>query len=141
MHNFTPWSALAGGMMIGLAASLMLIGAGRVTGISGMLSGLLQPVRGDIAWRALFMVGLLIAGAAAFILEPAQIGASPRSLGLIAVAGLLVGAGTRIGNGCTSGHGVCGISRMSPRSLIATVTFIASGVLVVFLTRLLGGAS
>ena len=141
MHDFTPWSALAGGIMIGLAASLMLVGSGRVTGISGMLSGLLQPVRGDIAWRALFMVGLLIAGAVAHVVAPAQLGASPRSLGLIAVAGLLVGAGTRIGNGCTSGHGVCGISRLSPRSLIATVTFIASGVLAVLVTRLLGGAS
>ena len=141
MHNFTPWSALAGGMMIGLAASLMLIGSGRVTGISGMLSGLLQPVRGDIAWRALFMIGLLVAGAVAYITTPEQIGASPRSLALIVVAGLLVGAGTRIGNGCTSGHGVCGISRLSPRSLIATLTFIASGVIAVLVTRLLGGAS
>ena len=141
MHNFTPWSALAGGMMIGLAASLMLIGSGRVTGISGMLSGLLQPVRGDIGWRALFMLGLLLAGAVAYVATPDQLGASPRSLGLIAVAGLLVGVGTRIGNGCTSGHGVCGISRLSPRSLIATLTFIASGVIAVLLTRLLGGAS
>lgn len=141
MHNFTPWSALAGGMMIGLAASLMLIGSGRVTGISGMLSGLLQPVRGDIAWRVLFMIGLLVAGAVAYITTPERIGASPRSLALIAVAGLLVGAGTRIGNGCTSGHGVCGISRLSPRSLIATLTFIASGVIAVLFTRLLGGAS
>jgi len=140
--SFAPFTAgIAGGMMIGLAASLMLIGSGRVTGISGMLSGLLQPVRGDIAWRALFMVGLLIAGTVAYFVEPAQIGASPRSLALIAVAGLLVGVGTRIGNGCTSGHGVCGISRLSPRSLIATATFIASGVLAVFLTRWLGGGS
>jgi uncharacterized membrane protein YedE/YeeE len=127
--------------MIGLAASFVLIATGRVTGISGMLSGLLLPVRGDVAWRAFFMVGLLVAGAVAYAIEPDQIGGSPRSLGLIALAGLLVGAGTRIGNGCTSGHGVCGISRLSPRSLIATVTFIASGVVVVMVTRLLGGDS
>jgi uncharacterized protein len=141
MHDFTPWSALAGGALIGLAASLLLLANGRIAGISGILSGLLVRQRGDVAWRALFVAGLLIAGLTAWLLSPAHLGASPRSLATIAVAGLLVGVGTRIGNGCTSGHGVCGLSRLSPRSLAATLTFIASGVVAVLVTRLLGGGS
>jgi len=141
MHHFTPWSALAGGALIGLAASLLLVALGRVAGISGILSGLLMPVRGDIAWRALFVVGLLLSGLVARVLSPELVTTSPRSMLTIAAAGLLVGVGTRLGNGCTSGHGVCGISRASPRSLVATVTFIASGIVAVLLTRLLGGGA
>ena len=141
MHDFTPWSALAGGALIGLAASLLLLANGRIAGISGILSGLLVRVPGDVAWRALFVAGLLGAGLLAQQLSPELLGVSPRSLGAIAVAGLLVGVGTRLGNGCTSGHGVCGLSRLSPRSFAATVTFIATGVLAVAMTRLLGGAS
>jgi uncharacterized membrane protein YedE/YeeE len=140
MHDFTPWSALAGGALIGLAASLLLLANGRIAGISGILSGMLVRQRGDVAWRALFVAGLVIAGLVAQLLSPAQLGSSPRSLVMLAAAGLLVGVGTRLGNGCTSGHGVCGLSRLSPRSLAATLTFIASGVLAVLATRLLGGA-
>jgi hypothetical protein len=127
MHDLTPWSALAGGALIGISASLLLLANGRVAGVSGMLGGVLVPTRGDVAWRIWFLAGLLIAGALAAVVAPAALGASPRSLPLIGVAGLLVGVGTRLGNGCTSGHGVCGISRLAPRSIAATVTFIAAG--------------
>jgi uncharacterized protein len=141
MHDFTPLPALIGGILIGLAATVLLVGSGRVAGISGILGGLLLPTRGDRQWRALFIVGLLIAGGVAAWLAPERIGASPRSLPVLALAGLLVGVGTRLGNGCTSGHGVCGLSRFSPRSLAATLTFIAVGMIVVYALRALGAAT
>jgi uncharacterized protein len=141
MHDFTPWSALAGGALIGLAASLLLLGNGRIAGISGILSGLLVRQPGDVSWRGWFLGGLLLAGLVGQLIAPESIGLSPRSLALTAAAGLLVGVGTRIGNGCTSGHGVCGLSRLSLRSLAATATFIASGIAAVFVVRVLGGAS
>ncbi len=139
MHPFTPWSALAGGALIGLAASVLLALNGRVAGISGILGGLLVPVRGDVAWRALFLAGLGAGALLVLILAPSSFGASPRGLGTLAVAGALVGAGTRLGNGCTSGHGVCGLSRLSVRSLVATLTFIATGAATVTAARVLGG--
>ena len=105
-----------------------------------MLGGLLAPTRGDVAWRALFLFGMIAAGGAAVVLAPQTFGASPRNLLALAVAGLLVGIGTRIGNGCTSGHGVCGLSRFSVRSLVATLTFMGTGVLTVLLLRIVGGA-
>lgn len=138
MHDFTPWSALAGGALIGLAASILLLALGRIAGISGLLGGLLFPTRGDVSWRAAFLAGLVIAGAAVWALWPTSFGASPRGLGFAIVAGLLVGAGTRLGNGCTSGHGVCGLSRLSVRSLAATVTFIGAGMATVTMLRMLG---
>lgn len=141
MYDFTPFRALAGGALIGLAASLLLIGNGKIAGVSGIFGGILRPVRGDIAWRLLFLVGLLGAGALAMLIEPSAIGASPRSLAMLGAAGALVGIGTRIGNGCTSGHGVCGISRLSTRSIIATLTFMATGIATATLLRILGGAS
>lgn len=141
MHDFTPWQALAGGALIGLAASILLLGSGRVAGISGILGGLLTPTRGDVLWRALFVLGLLSAGAAAAVWTPDAIGGTPRSWPTLVIAGLLVGVGTRLGNGCTSGHGVCGISRLSPRSLMATVTFILAGMISVRLVAWLGGLS
>jgi uncharacterized protein len=141
MHDFTPIPALAGGALIGLAASLLLVAAGRIAGISGITGGLLFPARGDVRWRTLFLLGLVAAGIFAVLLAPGSIGTSPRSLPVLAVAGLLVGIGTRLGNGCTSGHGVCGISRLAPRSISATVVFMAAGMLSVLLTRWLGGAS
>jgi len=134
-------NALAGGALIGLAASLLLWLNGRVVGVSGMLGGLLRPVRGDVLWRVLALVGLVLAGVATMAIAPEQIGRSPRSLAVLALAGLCVGIGTRLGNGCTSGHGVCGVSRLSPRSLVATGTFIATGVLTVLVFRMLVGAS
>lgn len=138
--QLTPYSALAGGALIGLAASLLLIASGRIAGISGIVGGLLVPKVGDRAWRLLFVIGLLGAGLAMAALMPGAM-TTPRSLGWIALAGVLVGVGTRLGNGCTSGHGVCGISRLAPRSLVATMTFMATGVAAATLLRWLGAAS
>ena len=113
MEHFTPWSALAGGALIGLAASILLMLNGRVAGISCIVGGLVRPRAGDTAWRMAFTAGLLAAGALVFVL-PESIGApSTRSLGAVGVAGLVVGFGVRMGRGCTSGHGVCGLSRLS----------------------------
>ena len=141
MTVFTPYASLAGGALVGLAASLLLIGHGRVAGISGIASNALLGKAGDRAWRAAFLLGLLFAGVLAALLAPGAVGDSPRSLGAIAAAGLLVGVGTRLGSGCTSGHGVCGVSRLSPRSLVATLTFLLSGGLTVALWRWLGGGA
>jgi uncharacterized membrane protein YedE/YeeE len=138
MHNFTPISALLGGGLIGLGASVLLLGSGRVAGISGVLGGILKRATGDVLWRVLFLLGLLSAGAVAALWAPASLGASPRSLPTLIAAGLLVGVGTRLGNGCTSGHGVCGISRFSIRSITATIVFIAAGMLSVRLVAALG---
>ncbi|MFY1018178.1 hypothetical protein FIV02_01735 [Pseudomonas sp. THAF187a] len=138
--SFTPWSALAGGALIGLAAAIFALANGRVAGISGLLGSLLQRNAEGRGEKAAFVVGLLLAPLlwGLFRALPAvhfEVG----SLGLI-VAGLLVGIGTRYGSGCTSGHGVCGISRLSPRSLVATLCFMASGFATVFVLRhLLGG--
>ncbi len=137
--EFTPLAALAGGLMIGLAAALLLLGNGRTAGVSGIVGGLVRPLRGDVAWRVAFVAGLVLAGAAAFVLRPELIAPSPRPLGALALAGLLVGVGTRVGGGCTSGHGVCGIGRGSRRSLVATAVFVAAGVLTVTLLRVGGG--
>lgn len=141
MEVLSFWQPLAGGVLIGIAASLLLWLNGRVVGVSGMLGGLLAPVRGDVAWRAFALLGLVIAGLGGVLIAPQQLGHSPRSLGLLALAGLCVGAGTRLANGCTSGHGVCGVSRLSPRSLIATVAFLSTGVLTVLALRWLGVGS
>ncbi|MBZ4333583.1 YeeE/YedE family protein [Corallococcus interemptor] len=130
---------LLGGALIGLSASLLLLANGRVAGISGVVGSLLAPVRGDIAWRVLFLAGLLTGGLLLVVVRPGAFPA-PASLGtggalLLGVAGLLVGFGSRLGNGCTSGHGVCGVSRGSARSIAATLTFMATGILTVFLVR------
>ena len=138
-NAFTPWSALAGGALIGVAAAMFALLNGRIAGISGVLGGLLKPVRGDIAWRAAFVLGLVGAP-----LVYASFTALPRlhidaGYEALVVAGLLVGIGTRYGSGCTSGHGVCGLSRGSPRSLVATVAFMGAGFLAVFVLRHLLG--
>ena len=132
---FTPWTALIGGMLIGLAAAMFALLNGRVAGISGVLGGLLKPMRGDVGWRVAFIGGLVVAplGYGLFATLPAvQIDASYVAL---VVAGLLVGVGTRYGSGCTSGHGVCGLSRLSPRALVATLTFMGAGFVTVFVLR------
>lgn len=130
---------LLGGALIGLSASVLLLANGRVAGISGVVGSLLAPVRGDIAWRVLFFGGLLTGGLLLAWLRPASFAApaslSPGGVALLVAAGLLVGFGSRLGNGCTSGHGVCGISRGSARSIAATLTFMATGILTVFLAR------
>jgi uncharacterized membrane protein YedE/YeeE len=130
--------ALLGGALIGLAASAMMLFVGRIAGISGILGGVLSPARGDVAWRLFFLAGLLVAGVIVVVVAPSAIrAASGRSLGMIAAAGLIVGIGTRMGSGCTSGHGVCGLSRFSPRSLVATLTFIGVGIGTATLVRIL----
>jgi uncharacterized protein len=139
LPHFTPLAALAGGLLIGLAAALLVLGNGRVAGISGILGGLLDTASNDRAWRAAFVLGL--AAAPWFFrtvakLPAVTIDASPM---VLVVAGLLVGIGTRYASGCTSGHGVCGISRGSPRSLAATAVFMAMGFAIVFVTRHLLG--
>ena len=142
MEHFTPISSLLGGVLIGLAASILLLCNGRVAGISGILGGALNPAPGDTLWRLMFLLGLLTTGAAAVLLRPQAFLAAPtRSLFVLTLAGFLVGYGARLGNGCTSGHGVCGVGRLSPRSLVATATFIAAGAITVFIVQhLLGGA-
>jgi len=138
--NFTPWSSLAGGALIGLAASLFVVANGRIAGISGLIGSLLQRGSEGAGEKSLFLLGLLIAPLlwGLFAALP-QIEFQSGGVGLIA-AGVLVGIGTRYGSGCTSGHGVCGISRLSPRSMVATACFMFSGFTTVFVLRhLLGG--
>lgn len=133
--TFTPWSSLAGGVLIGLAVAMFLLINGRIAGISGILGGLLRPVKSDIGWRAAFVAGLIfspILFSVAAPLPAVQIDADAASLIL---AGLLVGIGTRYGSGCTSGHGVCGLSRRSPRSMVATAMFMLAGFVAVFITH------
>lgn len=131
--------ALFGGVLIGLSVSLMLLWNGRVTGISGIINGVLTPAKGDTGWRVLFVVGLILGGLTLKILNPNVFSGGLATEGwTTVVAGLLVGFGTVMGSGCTSGHGVCGISRMSPRSLVATVLFIAAGIVSVLIFRKLG---
>ena len=139
-NAFTPWASLAGGVVIGIAAAMLILINGRIAGISGVLGGLLRPVRGDTAWRAAFIAGLV--GAPLLYALVAQLPRPHIDAGYAALvaAGLLVGIGTRYGSGCTSGHGVCGISRLSPRSLVATAAFMAAGFVTVYVVRHLIGA-
>ena len=140
MHNFTPLSALLGGILIGLSASAMLVLDGKIAGISGILGGVLKPIKGDTHWRICFLLGLLAGGLMLRVLLPsAYVFGLIRSYPILILAGLLVGFGTRLGSGCTSGHGVCGVSRLSPRSLVATGTFIFTGAVTVYLVNHLMG--
>jgi len=140
MGSFTPLSALAGGLLIGTGAATLLIFNGKILGISGILGGLIQRDYRDVPWRIAFLAGLIVAP----MLYAAFGGDLPSieiesSAGLLVLAGLLVGFGTRLGAGCTSGHGVCGIGRGSPRSLVATAIFLTVAMATVFITRHLGG--
>lgn len=136
MNDFTPIPAFLGGTLIGLAAALLLAFNGRIAGISGIFGGVLLPKPGEVRWRAFFLAGLVLGGLALRAFHP---GAFPAEISggvpAIALAGLLVGFGTSLGSGCTSGHGVCGLSRFSARSLVATLTFMATGALTVFVVR------
>lgn len=139
-NHFTPFTALAGGVLIGIAAAMFVLLNGRIAGISGVLGGLLGASRGDVVWRVAFILGLVGAPLVYLLfaaLPRLQIDAG---YGALILAGLLVGIGTRYGAGCTSGHGVCGLSRLSPRSLVATVAFMGAGFATVFVTRHLLGA-
>ncbi|MRG90968.1 YeeE/YedE family protein [Polyangium spumosum] len=140
MQGFTPLPALLGGMLIGLSASVLLLWNGRIAGISGMVAGIVLPGSSERSERLLFLLGMLGGGGVLLALRPESFppaGSIPISFAV--AAGLLVGFGTRLGNGCTSGHGVCGLSRLSARSLVATLTFMATGILTVFLARTFGG--
>lgn len=133
--HFTPWASLGGGLLIGFSAALLILMNGRIAGISGILGGLLRPVTGDIGWRIAFVLGLTLAPLAYMLFRPLPETQIDAGLTVIGIAGLLVGIGTRYGSGCTSGHGVCGISRLSPRSLVATAAFMLAGFATVFVVR------
>ncbi|PSW18154.1 hypothetical protein C9I98_17370 [Photobacterium sanctipauli] len=132
--NFTiPWDALLGGMLLGVSAVLLLLMSGRIAGISGIVSGLLQPKSGETSWRGLFVIGMVASGAAAPLIGFSLPEALPvSSLLWVSLAGLLVGFGSKLGNGCTSGHGICGMGRFSTRSIIATCTFMVVAMVTVF---------
>jgi uncharacterized protein len=136
MENFTPLSGLIGGLLIGSASALLLLVNGRISGISGIVGGLLAPKAADAGWRVVFVAGLLLG---AFVYMLATGGTIPvrieASLPVLVAAGLLVGFGTRLGSGCTSGHGLCGVARLSRRSIVATSVFFGVAMLTVFLTR------
>jgi uncharacterized protein len=141
MHDFTPFSSLIGGLLIGVAASLYLWTHGRVTGISGIYAGALRRGTTDRRARWFFLAGLVIAAMVVRIVHPAAFESSwTASLPLALAAGVLVGVGTQLGNGCTSGHGVCGLSRLSRRSLAATLTFMGTAAITVFVVRHVIGA-
>ena len=134
-NAFTPWSSMGGGMLIGLAAAMFVLLNGRIAGISGVLGGLLSPVQGDVLWRLAFVGGIIAAPSTYSIFQTLpQVQIDADYAALIA-AGLLVGVGTRYGSGCTSGHGVCGLSRLSLRSLAATAIFMGAGFVTVYVVR------
>jgi uncharacterized membrane protein YedE/YeeE len=134
-NNFTPWSALAGGALIGISAALFILLNGRIAGITGIVGGLFKPAKGDVSWRIAFTLGLIIAPIVWLLFSPLPVITIDADYDLLIVAGLIVGFGARLGSGCTSGHGVCGISRLSPRSIIATFTFMGTGFLTVLIAR------
>lgn len=133
--HFTPDTALAGGVLIGIAVASFVLLTGRIAGISGVLGGLLQPLRGDVGWRVAFVAGLMLAPWLYRLLAPLPPLVIDAGFARLVLAGLLVGVGTRYAGGCTSGHGVCGVSRLSPRSLVATASFMAAGFATVFVVR------
>jgi uncharacterized membrane protein YedE/YeeE len=134
-NHFTPWASLAGGVLLGLASALFVLFSGRLLGISGILGGLIRPPSGDTGWRLAFLAGLLVAPAVWALFAAPETPRIEASGTVLLVAGLLVGWGTRYGSGCTSGHGVCGLSRLSPRSLAATLAFMGTGFATVYVVR------
>ncbi len=133
--SFTPWSAVIGGTIIGVATAMFALVTGRIAGISGLVGGLMRPSYPDLAWRVAFVLGLLLAPVVYSRIAELPAIAIDANYTTIIVAGLLVGVGTRYGAGCTSGHGVCGVSRVSPRSLVATLLFMTAGFATVFMVR------
>ncbi|MEY4439259.1 MAG: hypothetical protein RIQ36_723 [Pseudomonadota bacterium] len=136
--HFTPWTSLLGGILLGVAAGALFLNSGRILGITGIVEGLLKPKSGDTSWRLAFLLGLFAAPLVAKLLLPAELIHVPRidaNWAMVITAGLLVGFGTRWGAGCTSGHGICGLSRFSLRSLIATLSFMGTGFVTVFVVR------
>jgi len=137
MVEFEIIKPLIGGMLVGLSAAILMLTQGRIAGISGIVEGVLRPKAGEVAWRVLFLSGLIIGGLAMSMLLPERFDLTTnRTLVMTAIAGLLVGIGVHVGCGCTSGHGVCGISRISVRSLVAVPTFMTTGAVVVWLVNL-----
>lgn len=139
MENFTPWSALAGGALLGLSAALLMLFSGKIAGISGIMSGLLNPQKHESSWRAAFLTGMI---ASFLIVAPFGFelpDTSGESIVVVSIAGLLVGFGTCLGNGCTSGHGIIGLGRFSKRSIFATLSFMGSAFMVVFIRNQFGG--
>ncbi len=134
-NAFTPWWALAGGVLIGISAAMFVLLNGRIAGISGILGGLLRREPGDAGWRVAFLLGLLVAPTVYALFDVLPVREIDAGVGALVLAGLLVGVGTRFGGGCTSGHGVCGLSRFSVRSLVATLAFMAGGFATVFVMR------
>lgn len=137
--NFTPWPALLGGILIGLSAGLYLLFNGRIAGISGILGGLLRPQTTDVAWRLAFLIGLIGTPTLFWLYGHPLVVPIDTGYGGLVLAGLLVGVGTRLGSGCTSGHGVCGLSRLSPRSMAATAAFMVAGFATVYVIRHIAG--
>ncbi len=136
--HFTPWSSLTGGVLLGVASAIFILINGRILGISGILGGLLPPKLGDASWRIAFLLGMFAAPTVFHAVVPVEYITAPRieaTEWMIVVAGLLVGVGTRYASGCTSGHGVCGLSRLSPRSLVATASFMSAGFVTVYVVR------
>ena len=138
-NAFTPWPSLLGGVLIGIAAAMFALLNGRIAGVSGVLGGLLKAARHDVAWRVAFVAGLVAAPAAYTLFAVLPLPVIDAGSGTVALAGVLVGIGTRYGAGCTSGHGICGLSRLSPRSLVATLAFMSAGFATVFVVRHLLG--
>ncbi len=139
-NQFTPWSALAGGVLLGIASALFILLNGRIAGICGIVGGLYSPQKNDIGWRIAFIVGLMLAPLAWSLIETLPNIDIKASNSLLIISGLIVGISTRYGSGCTSGHGVCGISRLSPRSIVATLAFMGTGFLTVYIMRHILGA-
>jgi uncharacterized membrane protein YedE/YeeE len=136
--HFTPFASLTGGIILGIASAIFILVNGRILGISGILGGLLPPKAGDTTWRLAFLLGMFAAPTVFHAVVPAQYISAPRidaSGWMVIAAGLLVGIGTRYASGCTSGHGVCGLSRLSPRSLVATLSFMGAGFVMVYVLR------
>jgi uncharacterized membrane protein YedE/YeeE len=141
MGHFTPWASLLGGVLLGLASSLLFAANGRICGISSIVGGIPVALANDRAWRLVFLAGLLSGGALLLVFDRGVLAwASEQSVSVAIVAGVLVGVGTRLGNGCTSGHGLCGIARLSRRSIVATLVFMLAGGVTVYLVRHVLGA-
>ncbi|EJG0041170.1 MULTISPECIES: YeeE/YedE family protein [Vibrio harveyi group] len=133
MLNVIPWESLFGGILLGFSATILLLVNGKIAGISGIMNGIMSPKKGDYSWRLLFAVGMIAGGLISVLMLGVAVPSTANlSLGMVIAAGLLVGIGTRLGNGCTSGHGICGMGRLSKRSIVATCVFMAVAGLTVF---------
>ena len=133
MLNVIPWESLFGGLLLGISATILLLVNGKIAGISGIMNGIMSPKKGDYSWRLLFAVGMIAGGLISVLMLGIAVPSTANlSLGMVIAAGLLVGIGTRLGNGCTSGHGICGMGRLSKRSIVATCVFMAVAGLTVF---------